>query len=219
LINRYFAERRAIVIALAERESEIAQYQRRLEEGGRIAETPEVLEAVRDTAFGRVVRRAYDYRCAACGLRVVLEGGLYIVDAAHLIPFAESHDDDPRNGIALCKNHHWAMDRNLIGPGTAGGTLRRRWMTDSRGSEISLILTVDPFCFRMSRVTTQRMMDYSGGNGASLKPLRSLDPTAFPRTLFAVAAVLIPGCANAQSHHPNHRRSPRRQDSTQSPVS
>lgn len=71
-----------------------------------------------NTAFSRVVRRAYDYRCAACGLRVVLEGGLYIVDAAHLIPFAETHDDDPRNGMALCKNHHWAMDRYLIAPGT-----------------------------------------------------------------------------------------------------
>ena len=50
-------------------------------------------------------------------MRVVLEGGLYIVDAAHLILFAETHDDDSRNGIALCKNHHWAMDRNLIAPG------------------------------------------------------------------------------------------------------
>ncbi len=38
LINRYFADQRARVIAIAERESEIAQYQRRLEEGGRIAE-------------------------------------------------------------------------------------------------------------------------------------------------------------------------------------
>ncbi len=122
LINRYFADRRAKVIALAERESAIAKYQRQLDEGGRVAEGTDILETIRDAAFGRVVRRAYDYRCAACGLRVVLEGGLYIVDAAHLIPFAESHDDDPRNGIALCKNHHWAMDRNLIGPGTD-----RRW--------------------------------------------------------------------------------------------
>jgi putative restriction endonuclease len=121
LINRYFADQRAKIAALAERESEIAKYQRRLDEGGRVAET-DVPEAVRDTAFSRVVRRAYDYRCAACGLRVVLESGLYIVDAAHLIPFADSHDDDPRNGIALCKNHHWAMDRNLIGPGRD-----RRW--------------------------------------------------------------------------------------------
>jgi len=96
-------------VAVADKESEISDYQRKLDEGEGIAESPEVPEFVRDTAFSRIVRRAYDYRCAACGLRVVLEGGLYIVDAAHLIPFAETHDDDPRNGIALCKNHHWAM--------------------------------------------------------------------------------------------------------------
>jgi putative restriction endonuclease len=118
LINRYFAGQRDKVLAVAARESEIASYQRQIDEGGRVAESAGVPEAVRDTAFSRVVRRAYDYRCAACGLRVVLEGGLYIVDAAHLIPFAETHDDDPRNGMALCKNHHWAMDRHLIAPGT-----------------------------------------------------------------------------------------------------
>ena len=126
LLNRYFADRRATVIAIADRESAIAKYQRQLNEGSRVAEGTDILETIRDAAFSRVVRRAYDYRCAACGLRVVLEGGLYIVDAAHLIPFAESHDDDPRNGIALCKNHHWAMDRNLIGPGTD-----RRWHVTS----------------------------------------------------------------------------------------
>jgi hypothetical protein len=36
--------------------------------------------------------------------------------AAHLIPFSESRNDHPTNGLALCKNHHWAMDRNLIAP-------------------------------------------------------------------------------------------------------
>jgi putative restriction endonuclease len=118
LITRYFSAKRTKVAAIAEKESRISDYQRKLDAGGRIEESPDVPEFVRDTAFSRIVRRAYDYRCAACGIRVVLEGGLYIVDAAHLIPFAETHDDDPRNGIALCKNHHWAMDRNLIAPGT-----------------------------------------------------------------------------------------------------
>ncbi len=28
----------------------------------------------------------------------------------------ESLDDDPRNGLSLCKNHHWAMDQELIFP-------------------------------------------------------------------------------------------------------
>jgi putative restriction endonuclease len=39
------------------------------------------------------------------------------VEAAHLIPFSESHDDDPRNGIALAPTLHWALDRYLIAPG------------------------------------------------------------------------------------------------------
>ena len=181
LINRYFADRRARVMALAEREFEIAKYQRRLEEGGRIAETPEVIEAVRDTAFSRVVRRAYDYRCAACGLRVVLEGGLYIVDAAHLIPFAETHDDDSRNGIALCKNHHWAMDRNLIGPGTD-----RRWhVTSSLDDRLegqrdlimlngrSILLPHDPRIF-------QRTAHSSGANGTSPAILAALEVLESP---------------------------------------
>ncbi|WP_200797117.1 HNH endonuclease [Rubritalea squalenifaciens] len=51
---------------------------------------------------------------APCGLRIRLPGGHTVVDTAHIIPFAESQDDHPRNGIALCKNHHRAMDRSLI---------------------------------------------------------------------------------------------------------
>ena len=117
LITRYFSPWRTRVASIAEKESRISDYQRKLDAGRGIAVNPFVPEFVRETAFSRIVRRAYDYRCAACGLRVVLEGGLYIVDAARLIPFAECHDDDPRNGIALCKNHHWAMDQKLIAPG------------------------------------------------------------------------------------------------------
>lgn len=116
LIGRYFAEKCDAILRIAAREAQISRYQEQLREGARVKET--VDEAVRDAAFSRLVRRAYDYRCAACGLRVILEGGLYIVDAAHLVPFCETHDDDPCNGMALCKNHHWAMDRSLIAPGT-----------------------------------------------------------------------------------------------------
>ena len=32
------------------------------------------------------------------------------MDAAHIMPFGLFHNDDPRNGIALCKNHHWGFD-------------------------------------------------------------------------------------------------------------
>ena len=36
--------------------------------------------------------------------------------ATHLIPFSESRNDHPTNGLALCKNHHGTMERNLIAP-------------------------------------------------------------------------------------------------------
>jgi putative restriction endonuclease len=50
------------------------------------------------------------------GIRVLLDHVESLVEAAHLIPFGESRNDKPTNGIALCPNHHWAMDRHLIAP-------------------------------------------------------------------------------------------------------
>jgi putative restriction endonuclease len=70
----------------------------------------------RDAAFRRTILEVYDYRCAACGIRVLLDHALSLVEAAHLIPFRVSRNDMPTNGLALCPNHHWAMDRYLIAP-------------------------------------------------------------------------------------------------------
>jgi putative restriction endonuclease len=69
----------------------------------------------RSAAFAKVVKGVYDYRCAACGERVKV-GTVHFVDAAHLMPFSVSYNDHPSNGMALCKNHHWAMDHKLIAP-------------------------------------------------------------------------------------------------------
>lgn len=101
---------------------EISRYERTLRQSGEIAthqsqsvsESPN--QSVRDPAFRRVVTQAYDYRCCATGLRLLLPDGAAMVEAAHLIPFSETQDDDPRNGIALTPNMHWALDRNLIAP-------------------------------------------------------------------------------------------------------
>jgi putative restriction endonuclease len=75
-------------------------------------------KAGRSYGFRRVILEIYDYQCAACGLRIRLPmvEDLTFVDAAHLIPFYEGQNDHPTNGMALCKNHHWAMDRRLIAP-------------------------------------------------------------------------------------------------------
>ena len=75
----------------------------------------------RNPAFRRKVLEVYDYQCAACGLRIKLpESDLTFVDGAHIIPFNKSRNDHPSNGLALCKNHHWAMDRFLIVPTPEG---------------------------------------------------------------------------------------------------
>ncbi len=98
--------------------AKISQYESSLRSGSQqfVSEAPPPL-FVRDPAFRRVVTGIYDYRCAATGLRLVLPSGEALVQAAHIHPFSEAGDDDPRNGVALTPDIHWAMDKNLIAPG------------------------------------------------------------------------------------------------------
>jgi putative restriction endonuclease len=76
----------------------------------------EEFEQARSGAFRETILEVYDYTCAACGLRVRLRDGFSLVEAAHLVPFNVTQDDKPNNGMALCPNHHRAMDRFLIAP-------------------------------------------------------------------------------------------------------
>lgn len=70
--------------------------------------------AVRDQGFRRAVVTAYDHRCALCGLRILTLEGHTAVAAAHIIPWGVSHNDDPRNGMALCRVCHWCFDEGLV---------------------------------------------------------------------------------------------------------
>ncbi|BAY20830.1 hypothetical protein NIES2100_05740 [Calothrix sp. NIES-2100] len=67
--------------------------------------------AIRNAFFRKAVVQIYDYRCAFCGLKVSKTVKQNIVDGAHIKPFAQFFDNKIHNGIALCKNHHWAFDR------------------------------------------------------------------------------------------------------------
>ena len=75
---------------------------------------PEQEYAVRDQGFKRTMRRIYDHRCALCGIRVKTAEGHTAVVGAHIIPWAISHNDDPRNGLSLCRLCHWTFDEGLI---------------------------------------------------------------------------------------------------------
>jgi putative restriction endonuclease len=70
-------------------------------------------QAVRDQGFRRVIVRTYDHRCAFCGIRMLTLDGHSVVDAAHIIPWSVSHNDDLRNGMALCRLCHWTFDEGL----------------------------------------------------------------------------------------------------------
>jgi putative restriction endonuclease len=69
---------------------------------------------LRGSVFKRLVPRIYNYTCCISGLRIESTSGIQMIDACHIIPFSESHDDTITNGISLCPNLHRAFDRGLI---------------------------------------------------------------------------------------------------------
>lgn len=116
ILDAFFdPQERDLLMGVVRAHHAISETERSLEDG-QLRESSEGEYAVRSVAFRRVVLRAYEYRCAACGLKIVLPDLPSPVEAAHLIPWSESHDDTPQNGIALCKLHHWALDVSLIAP-------------------------------------------------------------------------------------------------------
>lgn len=67
----------------------------------------------RKSAFQRVIMQAYNATCAVCEMRFRL-GSLVEANAAHIVPKAQQGTDDPRNGLLLCRSHHWAFDAGLF---------------------------------------------------------------------------------------------------------
>lgn len=80
----------------------------------RVREASDTLSDVaRDQGFRRAVVGAYNQGCGMCGVRVVTPDGHTAVDASHIVPWSESRDDRPANGIALCRLCHWVFDEGL----------------------------------------------------------------------------------------------------------
>jgi putative restriction endonuclease len=83
----------------------------REDEGRRAYITSIVRVRLHQRSFRERVLRAYRDQCALCRLR-----HRDLLDAAHIVPDAdESGDPSVPNGLALCKIHHAAFDRLLIG--------------------------------------------------------------------------------------------------------
>ena len=69
--------------------------------------------AGRSARFRLDIVSAYNYTCALTGYRVTTISAGAIVDAAHIHQFSDSRNNDPNNGLALCKNAHWQFDVGL----------------------------------------------------------------------------------------------------------
>jgi len=103
--------------SIIENNNQISRYENQIRLGRTAKFKQNPSEFIRSPAFRKVITEIYDYRCAATGTRVILPSGEALVEAAHIHPFYVAGDDDPRNGLALTPNMHWAMDKNIISPG------------------------------------------------------------------------------------------------------
>ena len=102
----------------------------------------------RDPRFPDAVIQAYEGRCAATGERITIPSdagsSIALVEAAHLIPYCLSFNNNPRNGMALQPTYHKAMDQFLIAPGTDGKWhVSKTLLESSRETRASQLCSLD----------------------------------------------------------------------------
>jgi putative restriction endonuclease len=77
------------------------------------ADRDQAVQQGRDIKFRLVVVAGYSFTCCLTGHRLTTISRGSLVDAAHIHQFADSRNNDPRNGIALSKDAHWMFDQGL----------------------------------------------------------------------------------------------------------
>jgi len=72
----------------------------------------------REHAFRHIILEEYRCQCSVCQAKFLLRQDprepLVEAEAAHIIPVEHKGPDDPRNGLSLCRRHHWAFDKGLF---------------------------------------------------------------------------------------------------------
>lgn len=122
IINDYFEhEKRKRLVQTINLSREAIKYEHLLIAEARMSykaskpkEKIRIKEKVREAGFRHAIMSIYNYTCSICSMRILTLEGESVVDAAHIVPFSISANDDLRNGIALCKLHHWSFDVGLI---------------------------------------------------------------------------------------------------------
>ncbi|MFD4395891.1 YDG/SRA domain-containing protein [Kitasatospora sp. NPDC058478] len=84
-------------------------------QAGPVRSATSVVRVVRNTAIATHVKRAHDYTCQLCGVRMAVPGGAY-AEAAHITPLGSPHygSDTVDNVLCLCANHHVLFDFGML---------------------------------------------------------------------------------------------------------
>lgn len=121
IISTYLSDFKHEIQSLIAEEQQIGEYSQKIlkqvehvfsalqQEEATQAENP-----IRKRGFRLAIMRIYEYTCAVCQLHILTLDGQSVTEAAHIIPLKKSYNNDVRNGISLCRLHHWAFDEGLI---------------------------------------------------------------------------------------------------------
>ncbi len=103
-------------------------------------------QSKRDPRFRAEVLRAYEYRCAVCGVEILLGKETLGLEAAHIRWRQARGPDEVQNGLALCVMHHHLFDRGaftldeerriLVSEEVRGGMGARQWLLDFHGHNV-----------------------------------------------------------------------------------
>lgn len=91
---------------------------------------------VRSGVFKKVVPKVYNYTCCITGMKIAATREVQMIDACHIVPFAESHDDTIGNGLSLSPSLHRAFDRFLVTLGDDYEVIVSDGFTESGGHGI-----------------------------------------------------------------------------------
>ena len=144
LIDKYLPDRMDEIQSVISEEQQISGFSKELLDyvqhdfSIELEEPIESEKKIREPGFRRTIMRIYDYTCAVCELQILTLNGESVTEAAHIIPFTKSNNDDVRNGISLCKLHHWAFDRYLFSVDEAYSVIVSELFSEQGPSEFQL---------------------------------------------------------------------------------
>lgn len=94
---------------------------------------------VRDAAFSKIIRNAYDFRCAFTGIRIFDPLGRPEMEAAHIRPVTNKGPDIVRNGLALSRTAHWMFDQGLLSVSNDFRLLRSQHLPTDLSNKFRLV--------------------------------------------------------------------------------